>query len=127
MARLKGSKDSKQRERRPKSASDKKRDNSAKVRQKARDEALQRERNGATFRSSLFRGSKSQAVAVDKVRAIGNTIHPVTEVVGKAGTAAIHQRPGVIRVTVIEDIDIVSAKSCLNSNKGGTLNVGIGL
>jgi hypothetical protein len=63
MARLKGSKDSKQRERRPKSASDKKRDNSAKVRQKARDEALQRERNGATFRSSLFRGSKSQAVA----------------------------------------------------------------
>lgn len=64
MARLKGSRDSKQRKRRTKSVAEKKKDNDAKVRQKTRDEALQRDRNGVNFRASLFRGSNSKAVAV---------------------------------------------------------------
>jgi len=63
MARLKGSRDRKQRERRPKSAADKKKDDDAKVRKKTRDEASQRERNGAIFRASLFHGSNPPAVA----------------------------------------------------------------
>jgi len=64
MTRLKGSRDSEQRERRPKSAADKKKDNDAKVQKKTRDEVSQRESNGAIFRASLFHGSSSEAVAV---------------------------------------------------------------
>jgi hypothetical protein len=45
MARLKGSKDGKKRERAKKSVADKKKDAEAKIRKKASDDATQRERN----------------------------------------------------------------------------------
>jgi hypothetical protein len=52
MAHLKGSRDGKQRERRTKTTAEKKKDAQAKIRKKARDEVIQREKNGTNFRTS---------------------------------------------------------------------------
>jgi hypothetical protein len=54
MARLKGSKDGKKRERTKKSAADKRKDAEAKSQKKASNEATHRARNAANFRTSLF-------------------------------------------------------------------------
>ena len=63
MVRLKGSKDGKKRERAKKSAADKKKDAEAKSQKKASEDATQRERNGANFRTSLFHHSNPPAIA----------------------------------------------------------------
>ena len=54
LARSKGSKDGKKRERTKKSAADKRKDAEAKSQKKAADEATQRARNATNFRTSLF-------------------------------------------------------------------------
>jgi hypothetical protein len=63
MARLNGSKDGKKRERATKSAADKKKDAEAKRQKKASEDATQRERNGAHFRTSLFHHNNPPAIA----------------------------------------------------------------
>jgi hypothetical protein len=61
MGRTKGSTDGKPRSRTTKSAADKERDADARNQKKARDEAAQKERNGANFRAALFRHSNPPA------------------------------------------------------------------
>lgn len=54
MGRTKGSTDGKPRDRRTKSDDDKKNDAEARNQRKAREEAAQKQRNGANFRASMF-------------------------------------------------------------------------
>ena len=62
-ARLIGSKDGTNRARKTKSAADKKKDAEAKSQKKASEDATQRERNGAHFRTSLFHHNNPPSIA----------------------------------------------------------------